>query len=74
MGWRERVIEFELPEQGDHGALNDFIASEINPLLDRGWIVSDLRIDVPDQGVRAPCRLEVVLVPADATVTASTAP
>lgn len=42
-------------------SLHDFICSEINPLLDRGWLVDTIRIENPEHGKSWQCMLKVVL-------------
>jgi hypothetical protein len=60
----DRVITYELDPTIRRRSLHDFISHEINPLLDDGWAVSDVKIKAPEAGLAEPCRLEVILIDA----------
>ena len=56
----QRVLRFEPCRGGRHSSLHEFIACEINPLLDLGWVVTDLSIEARVEGAE-PCRIAVAL-------------
>lgn len=60
----DRVITYELDSKISRGSLHEFISSEINPLLEDGWAVSDVRIQAPQEGLTESCRMEVILIDA----------
>lgn len=64
----DRVITYELDPEVRRRSLHEFISHEINPLLEAGWAVSDVKIKSPQQGLTERCCLEVVLI--DAAITA----
>lgn len=64
----DRVITYELDPKIRKGSLHEFISHEINPLLEAGWAVSDVKIKAPQEGLVESCSLEVIL--RDAAITA----
>ena len=62
----DRVITYELDPKRSRSSLHEFISREINPLLEAGWTVSDVRIKAPQLGLDERCRMEVILIEAGA--------
>jgi hypothetical protein len=59
-----RVVTFELDTSRERSSLHEFIRREINPLLEAGWMVRDVRISTPCSSKAQRCRMEVVLAEA----------
>lgn len=59
-----RIIELEWAYDEREASLHDFIAERINPLLDQGFILGEVRIESPG-------RLVVVLATAQTGIEAS---
>jgi hypothetical protein len=62
-----RFIELEWAYDETQASLHDFIAERINPLLDQGFVLGEVRIETPG-------RLVVVLATAGTGVEASAPP
>ena len=56
----QRVLSFETSGEGSTSSLHEFISFEINPLLDQGWVITDLSIERRVDG-HEPCRIAVAL-------------
>lgn len=56
-GRRLSAVVLEWVHEEDSRTLHEFVAAEVNPRLDSGFVVADLRIE-------SPARLRVVLTPA----------
>jgi hypothetical protein len=57
-----KVFTFEMKRRGRRRSLHEFICREINPRLERGWVVSDVRIHGARVDEDTGCRMDIVLV------------
>ena len=64
----DRVITYEMDPKKRRHSLHEFISREINPLLDKGWMVSDVKIKGTELDTAGPCRMEVILVSCEGAV------
>jgi hypothetical protein len=73
-GGREgsRIVTYEMGRRRRRRSLHEFICREINPRLEAGWAVSDVRIKCPEPGTSQSCRLDVVLVRSEAEAQTAT--
>jgi hypothetical protein len=44
---RGKAIQLQWAHDDEVQTLNEFVAEEVNPLLDRGFVVEDIRIETP---------------------------
>ncbi len=60
----DRVMTFVASPGEAQRSLHEFISREVNPLLDEGWSLGDVRVMNPmaEPARSGECRIEVILV------------